>query len=97
MVKATLDMHLYEGDNLKTSKEILSLKIADIAMGSGAFLVQAIRYMSERLVESWQIAANESDEPLCMPYATPCKNTNGLLIPSEYDEQKRHAKRFVAR
>src|SRR5690606_22057911 len=28
-------------------------KVCDMAMGSGAFLVQACRYLSERLVEAW--------------------------------------------
>ena len=98
MVKATLDPHLYIDDKLKSPKEILSLKIADIAMGSGAFLVQAIRYMSDRLVESWQHIINHtSDTPLCMPYASPCQSTSELLIPKEYDEQKRYAKRYVAK
>lgn len=33
---------------------ILNLKIADIACGSGAFLVAAARYLAARLVEAWQ-------------------------------------------
>ncbi len=36
------------------SDRILDLKIADIACGSGAFLVAAARYLSARLVEAWQ-------------------------------------------
>lgn len=38
---------------LKTPAELLDLKVCDPAMGSGAFLVQACRWMAERLVESW--------------------------------------------
>jgi len=38
---------------LKSSAELLDLKICDPAMGSGAFLVQACRWLSDRLVESW--------------------------------------------
>lgn len=38
---------------LKSSDDILSLKVADIACGSGAFLVAAARYLSERVVEAW--------------------------------------------
>uniref|UniRef100_UPI003D917C44 DNA methyltransferase n=1 Tax=Gordonia sp. B7-2 TaxID=3420932 RepID=UPI003D917C44 len=38
---------------LKSSDEILSLKVADIACGSGAFLVAAARYLAERVVEAW--------------------------------------------
>jgi hypothetical protein len=36
------------------SDEILDLRIADIACGSGAFLVAAARYLADRLVEAWQ-------------------------------------------
>jgi hypothetical protein len=36
------------------SYRILSLRIADIACGSGAFLVAAARYLAARLVEAWQ-------------------------------------------
>lgn len=39
---------------LRSSREILALKVCDMACGSGAFLVQAARYLSERLVESWE-------------------------------------------
>jgi hypothetical protein len=38
---------------LRSSDELLELKVADIACGSGAFLVAAARYLSERLVEAW--------------------------------------------
>ncbi|MDN5764997.1 MAG: N-6 DNA methylase [Humibacillus sp.] len=39
---------------LKSSTEILDLKVADIACGSGAFLVAAARYLAKRLVEAWR-------------------------------------------
>ena len=35
------------------SDRILELKVADIACGSGAFLVAAARYLAARLVEAW--------------------------------------------
>ena len=38
---------------LKSATELLDLKICDPAMGSGAFLVQACRWLSDRLVEAW--------------------------------------------
>lgn len=41
---------------LKSPAELLDLKICDPAMGSGAFLVQACRWLSDRLVESWSQA-----------------------------------------
>ena len=40
---------------LKSAEELLDLKICDPAMGSGAFLVQACRWLSDRLVEAWSI------------------------------------------
>lgn len=38
---------------LRSSAEILGLKVADIAMGSGAFLVGACRYLAGQLLEAW--------------------------------------------
>ena len=38
---------------LRPAAELLDLKIADIAMGSGAFLVAACRYLAARLLEAW--------------------------------------------
>ena len=38
---------------LEVSDELLDLKVADIAAGSGAFLVAAARYLADRLVEAW--------------------------------------------
>ena len=38
---------------LKSPAELLALKICDPAMGSGAFLVQACRWLAEHLVEAW--------------------------------------------
>ncbi|MEV5796606.1 Eco57I restriction-modification methylase domain-containing protein [Streptomyces collinus] len=37
----------------KSAEEILELKVADIAMGSAAFLVAACRYLADRLIEAW--------------------------------------------
>jgi hypothetical protein len=38
---------------LKSPEEILDLRVADIACGSGAFLVAAARYLADCLVEAW--------------------------------------------
>ncbi|MBI3271503.1 MAG: restriction endonuclease [Planctomycetes bacterium] len=45
---------------LRTAREILALKVCDFAMGSGAFLVQTCRYLSELLVEAWELAEKAS-------------------------------------
>ncbi|SHJ43612.1 Methyltransferase domain-containing protein [Tessaracoccus bendigoensis DSM 12906] len=39
---------------LISPEQILDLKVADIACGSGAFLVSAARYLGARLVEAWR-------------------------------------------
>jgi hypothetical protein len=38
---------------LKSAQDLLDLKVCDPAMGSGAFLVQACRWLADRLVEAW--------------------------------------------
>lgn len=48
-----------EGWKLKSPAEILALKVCDMAMGSGAFLVQTCRWLADRLVEAWGLAENE--------------------------------------
>jgi len=62
IVKYTLEPLVYIGPaegkpkdqwTLKSAGELLDLKICDMACGSGAFLVQAARYMAERLLEAW--------------------------------------------
>ena len=43
---------------LLKAEEILALRIADIAMGSGAFLVAACRYLAGKLLEAWSVDGN---------------------------------------
>ena len=42
----------------RSSSELLGLKVADIAMGSGAFLVSACRYLAGELIEAWTTEGN---------------------------------------
>lgn len=67
IVKDTLEPVVYVGPStnkprtewrLKSPKELLDLKVCDPAMGSGAFLVQVCRYLSERLTEAWAESEN---------------------------------------
>ncbi len=44
---------------LRSPEGLLDLKVCDPAMGSGAFLVQACRWLADRLVEAW--ARSEAD------------------------------------
>src|SRR5438067_1286048 len=47
--------------HLRSTAEILNLKVCDMAMGSSAFLVQVCRYLSTKLVEAWELAEH------CLP------------------------------
>ena len=52
-----------EAWELKAPHEILSLKVCDMAMGSGAFLVQTCRYLAARLIEAWEKALTLNSSP----------------------------------
>jgi hypothetical protein len=63
IVRYTLEPLVYVGVSeglpqgewrLRSPQEILSLKICDPTMGSGAFLVQVCRFLAARLLESWE-------------------------------------------
>ncbi|MFJ6022587.1 Eco57I restriction-modification methylase domain-containing protein [Nocardiopsis alba] len=64
VVKYTLEPLVYnpgpaegadEADwRVKPAEELLKLKVCDPAMGSGAFLVAATRFLAGRVVEAWQ-------------------------------------------
>lgn len=108
VVKTTLDPLLYIGvsqgtepspETLKTPTEILALKVCDPACGSGAFLVQACRYMAERVVEGWAKAEAESggNGPLTVPEALPAGASHSQqLLPPEPEERLALARRLVA-
>lgn len=108
VVKTTLDPLLYTGVSqgiepspatLKTPTEILALKVCDPACGSGAFLVQACRYMAERVVEGWAKAEAESggSGPLTVPEALPAGASHSQqLLPPEPEERLALARRLVA-
>jgi hypothetical protein len=54
IVQTTLDPILKNLGEKPTPEQILALKVCDPAMGSGAFLVEACRYLGDALVASWQ-------------------------------------------
>ena len=83
---------------LKGPAELLDLKICDMAMGSGAFLVQVVRYLSERLAEAWNAL---SSDPRVVPEFTvegapPAGRLGDILIPVEPDERIVLARRLIA-
>lgn len=108
VVRTTLDPLLYSGvsegsepslETLKPPADILALKVCDPACGSGAFLVQACRYMAERVVEGWARAevASGNAGPLTVPEAIPVGASHSQqLLPAEPEERLALARRLVA-
>jgi hypothetical protein len=65
LVRHTLEPLVYVGPaeglprekwRLKSPREILAIKVCDLAMGCGTMLVAVCRYLAERLVEAWENA-----------------------------------------
>ncbi|MBI5485738.1 MAG: restriction endonuclease [Deltaproteobacteria bacterium] len=93
---------LVEPREVKSPRELLDLKVCDIAMGSGAFLVQVVRYLGNRVVEAWDrvlAAAHERDPSarLSMPYADPLRDAEAerAIDPEHRDEMVLWARRYV--
>jgi len=80
---------------LKSSEELLDLKICDMAMGSAAFLVQVCRWLGERLVESWEAA--EADGAAIRMDGQPIEDGRGQeLLPPDRDERLLTARRLIS-
>jgi len=76
---------------LCASTTLLDLKVCDMAMGCGVFLVESCRYLSDRLVEAWETegsASYLSDGALNTP--------DTLDIPCDREERRFLARRLVA-
>ena len=89
---------LKEHWRLRSSKELLDLKICDMACGSGAFLVQVCIYLAERLLEAWETAEKRVEgSPRITPYG---EVSTGLpeeqFIPVDRQERLTYARRLVA-
>jgi hypothetical protein len=98
----TLEPLVYEGEGderrIKSPEDILALNVCDPAMGSGAFLVQACRYLAERLVDSWDACVEREGGQVTLPFGEPASEAEGTprLLPDEHDEAIIWARRFVA-
>ncbi|MCX6082046.1 MAG: endonuclease domain-containing protein [Chloroflexi bacterium] len=74
---------------LRRPEELLALKICDMAMGSGGFLVQVVRYLAERLVEAWELYGEgpypgSGPHPGSSPHPNPLpagEGTKPVLLP----------------
>ena len=107
IVQHTLEPLVYGGPaegkpeaewRLKTPGELLALKVCDLAMGSGAFLVQACRYLADRLTEAWD--ATEAAQPgrfLVTPEGELSQGDAAeRLLPQDPKERLAVARRIVA-
>lgn len=52
---------------LNSAADLLKLKVCDPAVGSGAILVAACRYLAERLVEAWDAELKAGETPAGLP------------------------------
>ena len=107
IVQYTLEPLVYTGPaegkpkaewKLKSAREILALKVCDMTMGSGAFLVQTCRYLAERLVEAWENSEKANPGKIL---ATPEGDFSEgdpkeRLIPADLAERLAIARRYVA-
>jgi hypothetical protein len=107
IVQYTLEPLVYVGPaeglpkdqwTLRPAKELLALKICDMACGSGAFLVQVCRYLSARLLEAWDAIQKANPG---MVHITPegevsTGKLGEMLIPDDPDERQIYALRIVA-
>ena len=121
IVEHTLEPQVYRGvadglppvqERLKSPRELLALKVCDMAMGSGAFLVAACRYLATKLLEAWQIALDAAPmeqgaviPKLTIDGAAPTGALGEILIPNisndpkdpdNLDERRTLALRLVA-
>src|SRR5262249_13784807 len=85
------------------AKEILDLKVCDMACGSGAFLVQACRYLADRLLEAWVIAEKAAPSLNLGKLTFPTITFDGSrpegeknLVPRDLDERLVVARRLIA-
>lgn len=106
IVRHTLEPLVYSGPaeghprqqwKLRPPAELLALRVCDPAMGSGAFLVGACRYLSERLVESWAAVQVEHGGIAITPLGEPSRGASDeRLLPEDTEERLILARRLVA-
>jgi hypothetical protein len=107
IVQYTLEPIVYHGPaeglprdewKLKSAKQLLELKVCDMACGSGAFLVAAARYLAARLEEAWAaLGVFEPGSPRRSPDGFESSGHTGEdLIPLELEERAVYALRVVA-
>jgi hypothetical protein len=104
IVSETLEPLVYAGPaegkprdawKLRSAAELLDLKICDMAMGSGAFLVQVCRWLAERVVEAWE-EAERKGAAISAEGEVLEKAAGHDLLPPDRDERLSFARSLVA-
>jgi hypothetical protein len=104
IVTETLESVVYAGPaegkprdawKLRSAVELLDLKICDMAMGSGAFLVQVCRWLAERVVEAWEQAERQGDA-ISADGEILQQASGHNLLPTDREERLSFARRLVA-
>lgn len=107
IVQHTLDPLVFSGPAegyprdkwiLRSATQILSLRVCDLAMGSGAFLVQSCRYLADRLVEAWEAEEKKRNTKLILAPdgSLSTGGTREVAVPLDEDERRILARRYVA-
>lgn len=112
ILKYTLEPLVYVGPaeglkredwRLRSAAALLRLRVCDVAMGSGAFLVQVCRYLAQRVVEAWGEEGGRRTEDggqrevRVLPDGSLTIGEVGeVLLPIDPEEQLLVAKRLVA-
>lgn len=78
---------------LKPADALLDLKVVDIAMGSGAFLVAACRYLAARVLEAWE---HQGVGEWTVLGRTRQEAPGEPLVPRDPEERQQLALRLVA-
>jgi hypothetical protein len=81
---------------LRPARELLDLRICDMAMGSGAFLVAACRELADRLVEAWQTAEQAVGGEITIFGEPAADASDAEVVPADADDRALLARRVVA-
>ena len=104
IVQHTLEPLAYSGPaegkpreewKLKSPAQLLALKVCDMAMGSGAFLVQTCRWLGERLVEAWD-AEEKAGRAITIEGVVLDQAGDAELLPRDQAERVLIARRLIA-
>ncbi len=105
IVQHTLEPLVYHGPaegarreewELRSAAELLRLRVCDMTMGSGAFLVQACRYLSERLLEAWARAEQAGGAPRLIDREGQPTDDPDQALPANATDRRIFAQRLVA-